>query len=472
MNSIHNVLYTSFYVDKQEKRQEELDFCILKNATSPFIHEFHVVTETKKGEERLLQLQSKYKIQFHILFVQTRPTYNTFFDLMRHHEKPDSIFILANSDITFDWSLFNARSYFESHATTTSKKLCLALSRWEMMPTHVCDQVRLSGHEANVSQDTWIFWRAPPIGIYGNFYMGIPGCDNQIAFNIAKRNYSVLNSCRLIRTYHYHVTNIRNYTEKDRVGNMKTYLLLPDQKVTMPYGLPFQQSKPTFDQTQKQRDDFDALGIQNATNILCFCTDSTYNFVLSYFGNCHRLLDVSSLGSIQATSDMFFIYDMQRVQSASFLKFLQDTMHLDGKQCICMFSNLLEEQAKPFVPELSFFKDTLQKSGPQRISRKISMHSKLTKYKEFQNELVQNLSLQGIHVVNEICDIHVCMDVIFDELVTLSKAFPFVFLYKNRQYMYTVFVSNHNLPDNVHLYESTQDLLDQISCLFSQFENR
>ena len=50
-----------------------------------------------------------------------------------------------------------------------------------------------------------------------NIYFGKPGCDNKISFIFTQNEYKCYNVPWNVKTYHYHKTQIRNYSSKDRV---------------------------------------------------------------------------------------------------------------------------------------------------------------------------------------------------------------------------------------------------------------
>ena len=73
-------------------------------------------------------------------------------------------------------------------------------------------------------KDCWILQtpiRVPPDS---DFYFGKPGCDNRIAYEFHNMNYDLINCPYDIKIYHLHQSDIRNYTNKDRLSGK--YLLL------------------------------------------------------------------------------------------------------------------------------------------------------------------------------------------------------------------------------------------------------
>jgi hypothetical protein len=169
-----NILFTSFYLDKKPERQRELEHCIRMNVNNIHIDKMVVLLEGKKEDFPVLNYD-----KIHVLEVP-RPTFKQFFELAN---------VMALKDI--NWH-----------------NRCLALSRWHYNDNH---QVIL--HNEQYSQDVWIFKGKIRPMEYCDFYMGIRGCDNRIAYEIYRAGYHVINPAHSIRCIHYHMTEIRNYDD-------------------------------------------------------------------------------------------------------------------------------------------------------------------------------------------------------------------------------------------------------------------
>ena len=74
------------------------------------------------------------------------------------------------------------------------------------------------------SQDTWIMLGKPKVLNYCNFYMGVPGCDNLIAYKFFESGYRVLNPSKTINCWHLHDSELRSYSETNRL--LDFYLLI------------------------------------------------------------------------------------------------------------------------------------------------------------------------------------------------------------------------------------------------------
>lgn len=81
-------LFVSFYKDKNAQRNEELRFCLEKNLNAGFDC-VHILCEEEMDWEGLMNktLIGNYKIHN----IETRPTFNTFFEIMSSEELSQDI---------------------------------------------------------------------------------------------------------------------------------------------------------------------------------------------------------------------------------------------------------------------------------------------------------------------------------------------------------------------------------------------
>lgn len=201
------ILYTSYYKDKNEARQAELLECLDRNIKCKWIDHVVILLEGK-AEEFDIPKSDKIKI-----VECKRPTYRDFFDLANAVSKEGDYSIIANSDIYFDRSIRLIRMVDMSNT-------CIALSRW-----HYYNKKRIELHNEQYSQDVWIFrGKIKPVG-YCDFTLGIAGCDNRIAHELARAGYKMFNPAKDIKTIHLHVTEVRNYNQNHRI--QKPYLPVP-----------------------------------------------------------------------------------------------------------------------------------------------------------------------------------------------------------------------------------------------------
>jgi len=88
-----------------------------------------------------------------------------------------------------------------------NKNMLLSLLRWEYSENPKINIIRSD------CQDTWIWVGKMKELDYCDFYLGKLGCDNRIAWEFKNKGYNLRNPCNLIKTYHVHNTNVRNYKE-------------------------------------------------------------------------------------------------------------------------------------------------------------------------------------------------------------------------------------------------------------------
>lgn len=183
-------LLINYYRDKNEARRRELDLCFDINLKDKNFSKVIVVTEV----EDFSNISGDFIIE-----PKSRPTFKELFKIANGYSDPKTITVITNSDITFDDSIRLASIHLKPNQ-------CYALSRWDVDPN---GDATLHNHSD--SQDTWIFR-----GLIKNvpdcdFTLGTPGCDNAIAERLERAGYDVKNPSVSIKTYHYHISNIRNY---------------------------------------------------------------------------------------------------------------------------------------------------------------------------------------------------------------------------------------------------------------------
>lgn len=199
-------LLINLYPMDEGERLEEIATCVRKNIENPVISEIVVLDEGFPKQEPL----QNSKVQ--VVRIESRPDFADYFD----HLSPDGINILSNNDIWFDdslkkLSLLNPGPYD-----------LLTLTRTEAGG-------KLYKAEQADAQDSWIFLgKAEPLKNC-TFPMGIPGCENRLAFLFFAKRYRVLNPAKVLRTHHEHASQQRGYQNAERIAGH--YLL------TRPVGL-------------------------------------------------------------------------------------------------------------------------------------------------------------------------------------------------------------------------------------------
>ena len=132
-----------------------------------------------------------------------RPTYTEFISFMQSVEA--DYYILTNSDIYFT-------SEIEEIKSLKMDGSVLCLSRWDVLHN---GNAKLFNYEW--TQDTWI-WKGKPKTLKNvDFTMGLPACDNRLAYEIAQAGLKPINPSKDIKTYHLHLSNKRSYSERNRL---------------------------------------------------------------------------------------------------------------------------------------------------------------------------------------------------------------------------------------------------------------
>lgn len=193
------ILLNNYYVDKNPERRAEIDACMENNLRHRMIN--HIIV----FKNRDVMLRPHKKII--PVNVDRRPTYSDFF---RIGNKYSGIKILANSDIYFDDSL--------ALCNMIKSKQVFALCRWSYN-----DNGSLEFYNRRDSQDVWI-WK-DPVNVSCNFGLGVPGCDNAIAFLLMEAGYKVISPSKKIKAIHLHNSGVRNYFKtKARVNPPYAYM--------------------------------------------------------------------------------------------------------------------------------------------------------------------------------------------------------------------------------------------------------
>jgi len=197
-------LFTSYYEDKKLERQIELNHCLARNIENVHIQEIWLICEDGK---RPPNADPFGKIKF--IDLNRRPTYQDFFQLINDVSSPVDIALLANTDIYFDHTLADLPAHMNGNK-------CIALSRWDVKPEGAVL------HNCAGSQDTWIFQGKVKKVKYASFNLGIPGCDNRIAWELHRAGYLMKNPATTIKSYHYHPSDLHNYLD-EKGENIQQY---------------------------------------------------------------------------------------------------------------------------------------------------------------------------------------------------------------------------------------------------------
>jgi hypothetical protein len=179
-------LFYNYYEDSHWHRKNEIDMCLRNNIDNPLLDVIIVESETN-------------------------PTFDFMFDKVNKLTGPNDINIICNTDIFFDDTI--------ALVSRMQDKEAYALGRWDWTTIKISNLV-----DNNSIQNAWII-KGKVENVMGNFSMGKPGSDGRIAYELQKAGYKVSNPSKSIKAHHVHNSNIRHYTENDRIQG--EYLSVP-----------------------------------------------------------------------------------------------------------------------------------------------------------------------------------------------------------------------------------------------------
>jgi hypothetical protein len=220
-------LFTNYFTSSNAERQYEYDYCIKKNIDAGFDGIYLLVEneEDKKNASDKFGIGAFFgadhtPIYIILLYPERRPTFQDYFEFIGQGFFKDSINIVANTDIFF----FNMQQIEANLYRLKSGESCFALTRNDFHLNNRGSQL----HDVPDSQDTWVFNGNELLDkVKADFSMGIRGCDNRLAYELAEAGFEVLNPSRTIDTYHLHDVPLRTYLENDSPAVPPPYKLLP-----------------------------------------------------------------------------------------------------------------------------------------------------------------------------------------------------------------------------------------------------
>lgn len=194
------LLFTELFVPMSGSRMAELLRCIQLNTQNPLIDKIYLFyeRETPPGifQQEVLQHEKLYLMEN-----VSRVRFDDFFQILKLAPYQDRNIIIANTDIwipEFSLKLVEERFDLSQHI--------LALSRWDYDPAKGWKLF-----QRRDSQDAWIF-RNPVVDVDAPFFLGKPGCDNRLTYELSKTGRRVSNPCLDIQINHEHRSKVRTWT--------------------------------------------------------------------------------------------------------------------------------------------------------------------------------------------------------------------------------------------------------------------
>jgi hypothetical protein len=198
------ILLIGHYRDPDSRRRAELAECLRRNAAHRGLEQIRVFLEEPLDAAALVAEHPALGApKVRLLAHGRRLTYRALF-AHAAAELAGKRVIIANADIYFDTTLGRLASF-----DFGNRLLCL--SRWDVAADGA---LRLFDHPH--SQDAWIF-QSPLRDFSCDFPLGVPGCDNRLAWEARNAGIEVLNPARSVRACHLHASGVRRYSERQRL---------------------------------------------------------------------------------------------------------------------------------------------------------------------------------------------------------------------------------------------------------------
>ncbi len=214
-------LFLPYYTPQDEGRAAEIRECVRNNLDCGLFAQIILLVDDDSAppqEDRRLQ----------VIRLDRRPRYLDWVHAARRI-CPDQIAILANSDIHFDSSLGQLHAIF-----TKDRNAFVALSRFDRM-----NGTLVPHPNPHWSQDSWACIPRRDEDTHHDqrleIPLGVPRCDNRIAYVFATQGYNVYNPFPHIRSIHVHETGRRYYDKtRDRTIIGGVAMVHPGEALTDP----------------------------------------------------------------------------------------------------------------------------------------------------------------------------------------------------------------------------------------------
>ena len=194
------VLFTPYYKAGSEVRQAELDECLHRNLQNPNLSKIYLLIDD--GYLPTISHPKLANIQ-----ISKRPTYRLWLELSSVYAN-QAVSVLSNSDIYFDSTIASFCSIINNE-----KHSFISLSRYDLTDGSIT--IHPNPHW---SQDTWAISGSEEIDSNllreSDFPLGVPRCDNKIAYIFAARGWQLFNPCKQVHSIHLHSSQERNYDKK------------------------------------------------------------------------------------------------------------------------------------------------------------------------------------------------------------------------------------------------------------------
>ena len=202
------VLVQQFFIHNDPQRHKEILETLTMNVHNDNIDEIHLINERLYTS---VEMGTNSKKIHQIVDGGQRLTYRQAMKYAMENIK-DSIVVLCNSDIFFDRTIHSCRMIDISNSM-----ICLSRYKLNGINIKAASPETFNG----LSQDAWIWDSNTSFSDKEldacDFNLGKPGCDNRIMRLACEMGLKVYNIPNIIKGYHNHGSEIRNYTQADIV---------------------------------------------------------------------------------------------------------------------------------------------------------------------------------------------------------------------------------------------------------------
>ena len=183
-------LLVNFFKSNNDKRNEEYLFALNRNIDNEYIDTIFLFVEDMSHVEGIESEKVK------IVELDSRPTFQDIIDFGNKELKGQQC-IISNTDIFMDDTLSHVKDNDISN-------LFLSLTRWDVKTDGTIEYYDVENK--GWTQDTYIY--ESPIDIKdANFFVGLPGQENRLAYLAYEAGLNVINPSLLVIIKHFHLTD-------------------------------------------------------------------------------------------------------------------------------------------------------------------------------------------------------------------------------------------------------------------------
>lgn len=234
LNNDNIILIQQYYINSNKERKNELDYCLKRNINSNYFSKIILLNEKIYTKEQMNLSTEEFNkiIQVNI---QVRLNFGLVLEYITNNKDMlNGYIVFSNNDIFFDDSINYLR-----HTSLSIKKGIYALLIHDIKTTEDLNNLENTKPRSkflrnsskfkkiltpvNYSQDTWIL-HTNQLSLQDKnlieqsklIEFGLNSCDNKIAYIFKNNGFTVYNMYKLIKTYHYHITELRTGLMKKR----------------------------------------------------------------------------------------------------------------------------------------------------------------------------------------------------------------------------------------------------------------